>query len=59
MKEVMSSLMDKQDRLITENTELRLSLVDCEKISGLKEKVQDGIEDRVENGLGENKLEEL
>ncbi|MPC74245.1 hypothetical protein E2C01_068598 [Portunus trituberculatus] len=41
MKEVMSSLMDKQDRLITENTELKLRLVECEKVSainqGLKE----------------------
>ncbi|MPC29321.1 hypothetical protein E2C01_022548 [Portunus trituberculatus] len=87
MKEVMSSLMDKQDRLTTENTELRLRLVECEKVSvinqGLKEeiqeikkqndilkdyenssrnlqdKVKDGIEDRVEGGLGENKLKEL
>ncbi|MPC64463.1 hypothetical protein E2C01_058580 [Portunus trituberculatus] len=91
MKEVMSSLMDKQDRLTTENTELKLRLVECEKVSainqGLKEeiqeikkqndvlkatcqdyenslrslqgKVQDGIVDREEGGLGENKLKEL
>ncbi|MPC53323.1 hypothetical protein E2C01_047212 [Portunus trituberculatus] len=41
LKEVKSSLMDKQDRLKTENTELRLRLVECEKFSvinqGLKE----------------------
>ncbi|MPC29434.1 hypothetical protein E2C01_022664 [Portunus trituberculatus] len=41
MKEVMSSLMDKQDRLRTENTELRLRLVIYEKVivinQGLKE----------------------
>ncbi|MPC55762.1 hypothetical protein E2C01_049706 [Portunus trituberculatus] len=41
MKEVMSSLMDKQDRLRTKNTELKLRLVECEKVSainqGLKE----------------------
>ncbi|MPC66961.1 hypothetical protein E2C01_061120 [Portunus trituberculatus] len=89
MKEVMLSLMDKQDRLTMENFELRLRLVECEisAISqGLKEeiqeikkqndilkvtcqdyknslrsleiKVQDGIVDRVESGLGENKLSE-
>ncbi|MPC68202.1 hypothetical protein E2C01_062400 [Portunus trituberculatus] len=91
MKEVMSSLMDKQDRLTAENTELKLRLVKCEKVSainqGLKEeiqeikkqndvlkatcqdyenslrnlqvKVQNGIVDRVEDGLSENKLKEL
>ncbi|MPC08237.1 hypothetical protein E2C01_000815 [Portunus trituberculatus] len=91
MKEVMSSLMNKQDRLITENTELKLRLVECEEVStinqGLKEeiqeikkqndvlkatcqdyesslrslqvKVQDGIVDRTEGGLGESKLKEL
>ncbi|MPC78625.1 hypothetical protein E2C01_073117 [Portunus trituberculatus] len=31
MKEVMSSLMDKQDRLITENTALKLRVAECEK----------------------------
>ncbi|MPC26705.1 hypothetical protein E2C01_019851 [Portunus trituberculatus] len=91
MKEVMSSLMDKQDRLIMENTDLKLRLTECVKVSainqGLKEeiqelkkqndvlkatcqdyesslrslpvKVQDGIVDRAECGLGENKLKEL
>ena len=91
MKDVMPSLIDKQDRLTTENTELKLRLVECEKVSainqGLKQemkeikkqndvlkaacqdygnslrnlqvKVQDGIVDRVEGGLGENKLKEL
>ncbi|MPC16881.1 hypothetical protein E2C01_009719 [Portunus trituberculatus] len=45
MKEVMSSLMDKQDRLITENTDLKLRLAECEKGSainqGLKEEIQE------------------
>ncbi|MPC57720.1 hypothetical protein E2C01_051707 [Portunus trituberculatus] len=91
MKEVISSLMDKQDQLITENIELKLRLVECEKVSvinqGLKEeiqeikkqidvlkvtchdyescsrslqvKVQNGIVNRGEGGLGENKLKEL
>ncbi|MPC36422.1 hypothetical protein E2C01_029879 [Portunus trituberculatus] len=44
MKEVMSSLMDKQDQLIMENTDLKLRLVECEKVSainqGLKEEIQ-------------------
>ncbi|MPC73981.1 hypothetical protein E2C01_068325 [Portunus trituberculatus] len=31
MKEVMSSLMDKQDRLQTENTTLKLRVAECEK----------------------------
>ncbi|MPC40291.1 hypothetical protein E2C01_033847 [Portunus trituberculatus] len=87
----MLSLMDKQDRLITENTELKLRLLECEKVSGVnqrlkeeieeikkqndvpkttyqdyenslrssQEKVQDGIVDRAEGGLDENKLKEL
>ncbi|MPC49732.1 hypothetical protein E2C01_043544 [Portunus trituberculatus] len=88
MKEVMLSLMDKQDRLKMENTVLKLRLVESEKVSainlGLKEeiqeikkqdkatcqnyenslrslqdKVQDGIVDRIEGGLGENKLKGL
>ncbi|MPC51115.1 hypothetical protein E2C01_044954 [Portunus trituberculatus] len=41
MKEVMSSLMDKQDQLIMENTDLKLIFAECEKVSainqGLKE----------------------
>ncbi|MPC98786.1 hypothetical protein E2C01_094168 [Portunus trituberculatus] len=45
MKEVMSSLMDKQDRLTTEKTELKLRLVECMKVSvinqGLKEEIQE------------------
>ncbi|MPC22379.1 hypothetical protein E2C01_015393 [Portunus trituberculatus] len=31
MKVVMSSLMDKQDRLLTENTALKLRVAECEK----------------------------
>ncbi|MPC65711.1 hypothetical protein E2C01_059847 [Portunus trituberculatus] len=89
-KVVMSSLMDKQDQLITENTDLKLRLKECEVSvinQGLKEemqeikkqndvlkatcqdyerslrslqaKVQDGIVDRTEGGLGDNKLKEL
>ncbi|MPC14994.1 hypothetical protein E2C01_007775 [Portunus trituberculatus] len=83
MKEVMLSLMDKQDKVITETTELKLRLEECEKVRemnlemeemqeikkqndilkatchnyedslrSLQKKVQDGIEDRVENGMG-------
>ncbi|MPC96906.1 hypothetical protein E2C01_092187 [Portunus trituberculatus] len=91
MKEVMSSLMDKQDRLIMENTALKLRVAECKKVSGinqelkeeileirkqndalkttcqnyesslksLQDKVQDGIIDRAEGGLGDNKLKEL
>ncbi|MPC32409.1 hypothetical protein E2C01_025718 [Portunus trituberculatus] len=44
-KEVMSSLMNKQDRLTMENIELRLRLVECEKVSvinqGLKEEIHE------------------
>ncbi|MPC17011.1 hypothetical protein E2C01_009855 [Portunus trituberculatus] len=32
MKEVMSSMMEKQDKFIKENTELKVRLVECEKI---------------------------
>ncbi|MPC75365.1 hypothetical protein E2C01_069751 [Portunus trituberculatus] len=90
MKEVISNLMDKQDRLIMENTELKLRLAKCEVSAinqGLKEeiqeikkqndilkatcqdyksslrslqvKLQDGIVDRTEGGLVENKLKKL
>ncbi|MPC34459.1 hypothetical protein E2C01_027851 [Portunus trituberculatus] len=91
MKEVMTSLMDKQDRLITENTALILRLAECEKASAINQelkeeiqeikkqnevlkatcqnyesslkslqiKVQYGITDRAEGGLGDNKLKEL
>ncbi|MPC36944.1 hypothetical protein E2C01_030415 [Portunus trituberculatus] len=91
MKEVMSSLMDKQDRLTTEIEELKLRLVECEKVSAINQgltgkiqeikkqndvlkatcqeyenslrslqvKVQEGIVDKVEGGLGEKKLKEL
>ncbi|MPC49007.1 hypothetical protein E2C01_042795 [Portunus trituberculatus] len=91
MKEVMLSLMDKEEQLTTENTELKLRLVECEKVSAINQrfkeeiqeikkqncvlkttcqdyesslrslqvKVQDGIVDREEGGLGENKLKEL
>ncbi|MPC12741.1 hypothetical protein E2C01_005445 [Portunus trituberculatus] len=52
-KEVMTSLMDKQDRLLAENTALKLRVTECEK-----DKVQHGITDRVEGGLGD-KLKEL
>ncbi|MPC81438.1 hypothetical protein E2C01_076054 [Portunus trituberculatus] len=44
MKEVMSSLMDKQDRLTTENTELKLRLVECEVSAinqGLKQEIKE------------------
>ncbi|MPC64433.1 hypothetical protein E2C01_058549 [Portunus trituberculatus] len=45
VKEVMSSLMDKQDRLIRKTQELKLRLVVCEKVSpinqGLKEEIQE------------------
>ncbi|MPC71963.1 hypothetical protein E2C01_066255 [Portunus trituberculatus] len=44
MKVVMS-LMDKHDRLIVENTDLKLKLAECEKVSamnqGLKEEIQE------------------
>ncbi|MPC79261.1 hypothetical protein E2C01_073777 [Portunus trituberculatus] len=91
MKEVMSSLMDKQDQLLTENTALKLRVAECEKVSvinqvlkeeileirkqndilkttcqnyesslkSFRDKVQDGITDRAEGGLGDNKLKEL
>ncbi|MPC21840.1 hypothetical protein E2C01_014841 [Portunus trituberculatus] len=91
MKEVKSCLMDKQDRLITENTALKLRVAECEKVSAINQelkeeiqeireqndvlkstcqnyestlkslqaKVQDGIPDRAEDGLGDNKLKEL
>ncbi|MPC35944.1 hypothetical protein E2C01_029382 [Portunus trituberculatus] len=43
MKEVMSSLIDKHDKLTMENIELKLRLVECEKVSainqGLKEEI--------------------
>ncbi|MPC64213.1 hypothetical protein E2C01_058324 [Portunus trituberculatus] len=87
----MLSLMNKQDRLTMENTELRLRLHEYERVNvinhglkekiqeirkrndilkvtrqdyenslrSLQEKVQDGIGERVEGGLGENKLKEL
>ncbi|MPC95095.1 hypothetical protein E2C01_090291 [Portunus trituberculatus] len=54
MKEVMSSLMDKQDRLQAENTALKLRVAECEK-----DRVQDGITGRAEGGLADNKLKEL
>lgn len=91
MKEVITSLMDKQDRLLAENTALKPRVTECEKVSeinqelkeeiveirkqndvlkttcqnyesslkNLQDKVQHGITDRVEGGLGDNKLKEL
>ncbi|MPC91173.1 hypothetical protein E2C01_086192 [Portunus trituberculatus] len=84
MKEAMSSLVDKHDRLVTENTALKLRITECEKFSGinqelkeeileirtqndalkttcqnLQDKVQQGVTDRIEGGLGENKVKEL
>ncbi|MPC99360.1 hypothetical protein E2C01_094769 [Portunus trituberculatus] len=45
MKEVMSSLMDQQDRLGVENTALKLRVAECEKIRAinleLKEEIQE------------------
>ncbi|MPC30592.1 hypothetical protein E2C01_023859 [Portunus trituberculatus] len=45
IKEVMLSLMDKQDRLTTENIKLKLRLVECDKVSvinqGLEEEIQE------------------
>ncbi|MPC40354.1 hypothetical protein E2C01_033910 [Portunus trituberculatus] len=45
MKEVMSSLMDKQDRLITENTPLKLRVAKCEKVSAIDLELKEGIQE--------------
>ncbi|MPC73464.1 hypothetical protein E2C01_067793 [Portunus trituberculatus] len=45
MKEVMSSLMDKQDRLTTRNTELKLRLVECEKVSGINQGLKEELQE--------------
>ncbi|MPC51917.1 hypothetical protein E2C01_045774 [Portunus trituberculatus] len=37
MKEVMSSLMDKQEKLTAENAELQLRSVDYEKVSAIRD----------------------
>ncbi|MPC90830.1 hypothetical protein E2C01_085833 [Portunus trituberculatus] len=65
---VTSSLMDKQDLLITENTTLKLRVAEYEKVNAINQalkeeiqeaEVQDGITDRAEDGLGDNKFKEL
>ncbi|MPC71592.1 hypothetical protein E2C01_065874 [Portunus trituberculatus] len=43
MKEVMSSLLDKQDRLITENTALKLKVAECEKVSAINQELKEEI----------------
>ncbi|MPC94614.1 hypothetical protein E2C01_089791 [Portunus trituberculatus] len=43
MKEVMSSLMDKHDRLLTENTALKLRVAECENVSGISQELKEEI----------------
>ncbi|MPC57589.1 hypothetical protein E2C01_051572 [Portunus trituberculatus] len=45
MKEVMSSLMYKQDRLTTENTALKLRVGECEKISAINQELKEEIQE--------------
>ncbi|MPC39481.1 hypothetical protein E2C01_033017 [Portunus trituberculatus] len=45
MKELMLSLMDKQDRLTMENIELKLRLVECEKLSAINQGLQEEIKE--------------
>ncbi|MPC91413.1 hypothetical protein E2C01_086448 [Portunus trituberculatus] len=39
----MSSLMDKHDRLVTENTALKLRITECEKVSGIDQELKEEI----------------
>ncbi|MPC64113.1 hypothetical protein E2C01_058224 [Portunus trituberculatus] len=43
MKEVMSSLMDKQGQLQAENTALKLRVAECEKVSGINQELKEEI----------------
>ncbi|MPC79674.1 hypothetical protein E2C01_074211 [Portunus trituberculatus] len=42
---VMSSLMDKQDQLIMENTDLKLRLTECEKVSANNQELKEDIQE--------------
>ncbi|MPD00955.1 hypothetical protein E2C01_096462 [Portunus trituberculatus] len=43
MKEVMSSLMNKQDRLLMEDTALKLRATECEKVSAINQELKEEI----------------
>ncbi|MPC61829.1 hypothetical protein E2C01_055906 [Portunus trituberculatus] len=43
LKEAMSSLMDKHDRRVTENTALKLRITECEKVSGINQELKEEI----------------
>ncbi|MPC76787.1 hypothetical protein E2C01_071219 [Portunus trituberculatus] len=45
MKEVMFSLIDKQDRLGTENIDLKLRVAECEKISAINQELKKEIQE--------------
>ncbi|MPD04403.1 hypothetical protein E2C01_100089 [Portunus trituberculatus] len=48
----MSSLMDKQNRLITENTELKLRLEECEKVKEINLEMKEGMQEiKKQNGI--------
>ncbi|MPC23962.1 hypothetical protein E2C01_017031 [Portunus trituberculatus] len=46
----MSSLMDKQGRLTTETTELRLRLVECEKVQDSTQKLDKEVKEVISLG---------
>ncbi|MPC81296.1 hypothetical protein E2C01_075903 [Portunus trituberculatus] len=43
MKEVMPNLLDKQDRLLMENTALKLRVTECEKINAINQELKEEI----------------
>ncbi|MPC72390.1 hypothetical protein E2C01_066695 [Portunus trituberculatus] len=45
MKEVMSSLMDKQNQLIMENTALKLRVAECEKVNAINQELKEEIQE--------------
>ncbi|MPC45593.1 Dynein heavy chain 7, axonemal [Portunus trituberculatus] len=45
MKEVMSNLIDKQDRLLMGNTALKLRVAECEKISAINQVLKEEIQE--------------
>ncbi|MPC89464.1 hypothetical protein E2C01_084414 [Portunus trituberculatus] len=45
MKEVMSSLMDKQGRLIKGKTALKLRVTECEKVSAINQELKEEIQE--------------
>ncbi|MPC15974.1 hypothetical protein E2C01_008780 [Portunus trituberculatus] len=52
VKEVISSLMDKQDQLLMENTALKLRVAECEKVSAINQKLKEEIlEIKKQNGV--------